>query len=333
MRFWNLRLSVASAVFCSGMGLICWIEPGCAAKTGMGSDRRVVARQDDSGPRTLPVYTLKVPLMARYELVKLPAGEVEVPPEKEGGAPKKVSVRPFWIGKTEVTWDCYDAFAYGMDLSRDQDSSAIAAHSRPSRPYEPPDEGIDHERHPVRNVHPRMVEQYCQWLGKKTGKRFRLPTEAEWIYACRAGTDVPTDLKYLREHAWFLPKAADAQSSVNWLAWWSGTPPDWIALSKHGVKTHLVAKLEPNAFGLYDMLGNAGELVQPLADGRYFIKGGSYKDEPRFLTTAHREYMTQDWQARDPDNPNSTSWLCDAPFVGFRLVMEDDLPAEREDHR
>jgi formylglycine-generating enzyme required for sulfatase activity len=264
-------------------------------------------------PTPFPTFTLKIPSTTNtYDLVKLPSGTVELPPEKAGQAAVTVSIKPFWIGQTEVTWDCYDVFAFALDLKGEERNEARGMEgSRPSAPYGPPDEGFGHESYPVINAHPKRIEDYCKWLSQKTGRHFRLPTEAEWIYACRAGAEIPKNPDKLKEVAWFREKEAPKQKPNN---------PRIVET------THPIAQRKPNSWGLYDMFGNVGEFVQPLKDKEYFIKGGSVKDQSSSLTLSFRDFFTEDWQFRDPTDPKSTSWLSDAPFAGFRLVM-DDPPA------
>jgi formylglycine-generating enzyme required for sulfatase activity len=257
-------------------------------------------------PTTLPVYSLKIPhTTATYELVKLPAGKVRMSPKKWGEAAVVVEVPSIWMGKTEVTWDCYDVWAYALDLPQRERPQARAkpfdGGSRPTPSYGPPDHGFGHEGHPVIGAHFNAIQLYCKWLSNKTGRRIRLPTEREWMYACRAGLDEKAvDPQALKETAWFRDNADGMTAKV--------------------------AKLAPNDFGLYDMLGNAAELVQPLSDEKWFAKGGSFKDKARYVNSAYRNYYDEDWQAKDPSEPKSTSWLSDGEFVGFRLVMEATPP-------
>jgi formylglycine-generating enzyme required for sulfatase activity len=272
-------------------------------------------------PTTLPTYSLAIPgTTATYDFVRIPAGKVRVPPKsaaesdsRSGGIfsgwfrtpPKKsaepdviVSVPSIWMGKTEVTWDCFDVWAFSLDADRKERWQRVEAKSRPTPPYGSPDRGFGHEEHPAIGVHQEAIQLYCLWLSAKSGKKVRLPTEAEWVYACRAGADADvSDAKVLKEIAWYRDNADKMTAKV--------------------------AKLRPNAFGLYDMLGNAAEFVQPLADGKWFVKGGSFRDKESALNSVSRNYYDPDWQARDPADPPSTWWLSDADFVGFRLVMEE----------
>ena len=144
------------------------------------------------------------------------------------------------------------------------------------------------------------AEQYCHWLSAKTGKRYRLPTEAEWEYACRAGmsgrssaSHPPSDLS---KYAWTWENADD--------------------------KTHPVATREPNAWGLDDMLGNVAEWCLG-TDRKPVVRGGSYNDRAANVTCSARQLPTPAWDATDPQNPKSQWWLADAPFVGFRIVREE----------
>ena len=85
-------------------------------------------------------------------------------------------INPFWIGRTEVTWNAYDVFLYGLDMPDDElgddDSDAI---TRPSKPYISMDRGFGHAGYPVISVSSRGAAAFCTWLSLKTGRRYRLP--------------------------------------------------------------------------------------------------------------------------------------------------------------
>ena len=118
---------------------------------------------------------------------------------------------------------------------------------------------------------------------------FRLPSEAEWEYACRAGAPEPT--------AEQLAKCA-------------------VTFAE---KTQPVGTKSPNAWGLHDMLGNVAEWCVDLK-GKPVVCGGSFEDTPKNVKASARKYQTEGWQANDPQDPKSKWWLSDGEFVGFRVI-------------
>ncbi|MGB9619630.1 MAG: formylglycine-generating enzyme family protein, partial [Armatimonadota bacterium] len=144
---------------------------------------------------------------------------------------------------------------------------------------------------PVINVSFNGAESYCKWLSAKTGHKYRLPTEAEWEYACRAGKPGPTPDK-LEQFAWFWQE-----------------------------KTQPVGKKSANAWGIHDMLGNVAEWCTGL-DGKPVVCGGSWQDRAKDCTPTRRQYQQESWQANDPQCPKSKWWLSDGEFVGFRVLRE-----------
>jgi formylglycine-generating enzyme required for sulfatase activity len=252
----------------------------------------------------------------------VPGGEFEAP--GDGGT---VRVSGFWMGVHEVTEDTYRVFR-----RRRLDTSAAAspamafdvdAVSRPSPPYEDPSQGMSGRNRPATGMTRHAALMYARWLSEKTGRLFRLPTEAEWEYACRAGT-----------------AGAPAAERV------------WFEANSEGT-FHEVGRRPPNALGLYDLQGNVAEwvldswseggwtampgdrpLVDPVAErtpeGRGLVRGGSYRDDLDRLACAARQPEMPAWKRRDPQIPKSVWWNTDAPHVGFRLVSPagDRSPAE-----
>lgn len=200
---------------------------------------------------------------------------------------------PLWIGRTEVTWDLYDAFALGLDTAAGTTGGADAV-ARPSRPYGAPDYGFGHRGYPAISIAREGAEAFCAWLSARTGKRYRLPTEAEWLRAAALAV-------------------ADRQgpARLDRLGWHAGNADG---------TTHPVATKAPDALGLYDLFGNAAEWV--LTDGPRVVRGGSFRDPPPAVGPGARAVQDYTWNERDPQIPKSRWWLSDAPFVGFRLVRE-----------
>ncbi len=228
--------------------------------------------------------------LVKFDMIGIPAGEVVLADPNGEGAARHIKVKPFWMGKTEVTWDEYDVFVYRLDEPA-APADGTDAISRPSKPYGTVDRGFGHKGYPVMNVTYHGAEQYCRWLSVKTGKKYRLPTEAEWEYACRAGVPEP-DKEHLGDFAWFWQE-----------------------------KTQPVGKKSPNAWGLFDMLGNVGEWCADLC-GKPVLCGGCYEDMAKDVRPSARRYQDASWQANDPQIPKSKWWLSDGPFAGFRVVRE-----------
>ena len=223
-----------------------------------------MARAQDS-------YTDSIPgTLVRFEMVKVPGQNL-------------------WIGRTEVTWDLYDAFALSRpDTAERRGADAVA---RPTRPYGAPDYGWGHAGFPVISVAHTAAEAFCEWLSARTGKKYRLPTEAEWeaVAALAAKGKVASEL------AWHAANAS--------------------------ARTHAVATKPPDALGLHDLFGNAAEWVT-VNSGRPVARGGSFRDGANLVGPSARAVRDDAWNERDPQIPQSRWWMSDAPFVGFRIVRE-----------
>jgi formylglycine-generating enzyme required for sulfatase activity len=198
--------------------------------------------------------------LVKFEMVPIPGGTF-TPVGGGGGAAAPVKIAPLWVSKTEVTWDGYDIFVFRLDLTEQQKAEGVDAASRPSKPYGAPDRGFGHQGYPALGMTFYAAEQYCRWLSAKTGKKYRLPTEAEWEYACRAGETAEAKGEELERRAWFWENADD--------------------------KTHPVGAKAPNAWGLSDMLGNVAEWCGG-ADGTPAVRGGSYNDRAAKISCVAR---------------------------------------------
>lgn len=239
------------------------------------------------------------------ELVLLPAGTITI--KHDGKPDEQHRIKPVWMSRYETRWEQYDIFWQERDLKPGEIGHAIG---RPGPPALPPGMGYDEngkewtspasKKYPADCIHFHAAQLYCAWLSKRTGKRFRLPTEAEWEYACRAGgPPVTFDIKSLRDIAWFNDNA-DGHA-------------------------HPVGQKKPNAWGLYDMLGNVGEyVIRDPKDTKGLLAGGSWRDHAKDVHCGAREPYSPGWQKNDPQTPPSSAWLnWSVHHVGFRVVMEE----------
>ena len=265
------------------------------------------------------------------KMTPIPAGtflmgspETEKGRETDEGNPRKVKIPAFYMSVYETTFDQYDFF---QDEESDNEPKPDAI-TRPSPPYIDFTLGMGKQGgFPANSMTPYAALMYCKWLYQKTGIFFRLPTEAEWEYACRADTTTTypfgSDVKNLKDYAWF------SQNSGN--------------------KYHKVGELQPNRWGLYDMLGNVMEWtldeyredyakittdsapsVPPTARYPRTLKGGSFRDKVADLRPANRIKSDPIWNRRDPQIPKSKWWNTDAPFIGFRIVRPVVQPTKEE---
>jgi formylglycine-generating enzyme required for sulfatase activity len=202
-----------------------------------------------------------------------------------------IEVAPFYLASTEITWDFYDVFVFGLDDPNGDDASADAI-TRPSKPYISMDRGFGHGGYPAISMSHHGATTFCEWLSERTGRRFRLPTEAEWRHACDLG-GIEADV--IADHAWFRENS--------------------------DFKTHPVGTLEPDALGLHDMYGNASEWCTG-AGGQKVTLGGAYYEPAERLGCGARVPDDPDWNASDPQIPKSIWWLADGGFVGFRVVCD-----------
>src|SRR4051812_31386006 len=201
-----------------------------------------------------PPKTRKVDMAAKFEMVYVPGGEfVMGSPDNEPGrdpseGPRhKVKVGGFWMGKVEVSWDEFDVFWFDETYFKADDTAAkklpADAVTRPTNTFVDATYGHEREGHPALCMTHHAAMMYCEWLRKKTGRLYRLPTEAEWEYAARGGKDTAyffgNDPKELDDYAWFKENSPDDDHP-------KGT-------------THKCGSKKPNPFGLHDMLGNVWE--------------------------------------------------------------------------
>jgi len=210
-----------------------------------------------------------------------------------------------WIGRTEITWDLYDIFVYGLDEPdapvAPAGTSPSDATARPSKPYVPPDRGFGHHGYPAMGMTFEAAKSFCVWLSAKTGKKFRLPTEAEWEQLC------------LGDSSGTFACGVEA-SCLDETAWHSGNSD---------FTTKAVGLKKPNSNGLFDVHGNVAEWVVVDDGGKPLAKGGSFKDTPDRCAASFDLRQTTAWNASDPQIPKSKWWLADCSFVGFRVVMEE----------
>jgi sulfatase modifying factor 1 len=282
-------------------------------------------------------YEQSIPNTAlSFGMVPIPGGSFKMGSVsgKPDEAPiHEVHLDPFWMGTHEVTWDLYEMFLdknFEASISDQPLTSDVDGLTRPSIPYLDMTFGMGKNNKPAIGMTQYGAVQFCRWLYLKTGVFYRLPTEAEWEYASRAGTTTAyffgDDPSELGKYAWYLENAGEA--------------------------TQEIGKKLPNPWGLYDIYGNVNEwTIDHYDPGLYekrsgkkvsnpirldeelypkVLRGGSYKSTAVDLRSSNRIASTAQWKRIDPQIPKSQWWFPEAPFVGMRVVRPLNPPTLEE---
>jgi len=285
-----------------------------------------------------------------FEMVLIPAGSFlmgspagEAGRSENEGPQHQVRLDPFYLCTTETTLELFLAY-YQETVSAKKDfveteqakkaaeqasSSDVDAITGPTPVYGDLTMGYS-GKHPGIGMTWHNAMTFCRWLSNKTGKQYRLPTEAEWEYACRAGAGSVFG---------FAPAPVFRQENA-------GVPNEladfaWCKPNSDG-ETQEVAKKKPNAWGLYDMLGNVREWVYdfysptgyteagkknpavnpkgPETGQVHVARGGDYRSSMEELRPAARAFEEKWWRSGDPQIPKSKWWLPEMDFIGFRVA-------------
>ncbi len=297
----------------------------------------------------LEAYTETVPKAqgVAFDLVPIQGGSFKL------GGEKDVKIEPFWMAKTETTWALYRAFMengksrnkdgtlnidgdiYSSDPPLASSPELLDAISQPTPPYMPmhfdmADSAGYGKDLPAIAMTQHAASKFCEWLSAQTGHYYRLPTEAEWEYACRAGTTTQfsfgDDESQLGEYAWYFENSDGSYQQVG--------------------------QKKPNPWGLYDMHGNVCEWtldsyrsdfsqhpagsINPLSlsPQRYprVTRGGHWDQEARELSSSARFASEESWKMTDPQQPKSIWYHTDTLWLGFRVVRPQQVPEVEEMH-
>jgi len=260
----------------------------------------------------------------KLELVRIPAGQFVMGsasghPDESPRA--KVSIgKPFWMGRFEITNAQYHRFDPTHESRFEHKGSWKFSEGHLGW-------DLDRANQPVVRVSAARAEAFCRWLSKKIGRKVTLPTEAQWEYACRAGSDKAMSFGSVDSD--FSKHANLADATIRRLAYdtdgrYTGDlTPREAKFDDGGLVTGDVGSYEPNAWGLYDMHGNAAEWTRsaykpypykgddnrnsPKASEGLSVRGGSWRDRPKRCTSSFR-LSYKPWSR--------------VYNVGFRVVIE-----------
>ena len=326
-------------------------EESALQNAGIESERPHSGAFVPLGNRFMIPYSERIPgTDITFEMVPVPGGiylmgspEKENEREPDEGPPRSIRIDPMWVGKCEVTQLEYHEFELLFEIFVEIELKGENAEPKlpqvvtaPTPLFDPNytfEFGMSGDM-PAVTMSQYAAQQYTKWLSLLTKRQYRLPSEAEWEYACRAGSQTAfswgDDSKQVENHAWFFDNSPNGYSPVG--------------------------RKQPNAFGLYDMHGNVAEWtvnahtpdgygwfdsLDPSPEQKTVrwpktvypcvVRGGSWQSTISELRSANRVASDESWQEEDACLPSSPWWHASqqATAVGFRLFRSArDLPTE-----
>ncbi len=307
-------------------------------------------------------YTATIPgTQITFEMIPIPGGEFMLgspmtePGRKADEGPQiLLKTPPFWMARNEIRWEEYHEFMSLYNVFKKfewaeirivSDENRIDAITAPTEIYEVDyvyEFGKDPQL-PAVTMTQYAARQYTKWLSGITGQQYRLPTEAEWEYAARAGTTTPysfgSDPKILLRHAHFAENSQDkGPRKVG-----QGIPNPFGLSDMHGnVGEWCLDEKQPDGYAHLEILaakGNGRQLtafeifLTPKTMDPRIVRGGTWQSSAAECRSAARLGSNEaEWKSADADLPKSPWWYTDDPTrgVGFRLLRSIDvLPREQ----
>ncbi|MDG1356919.1 MAG: SUMF1/EgtB/PvdO family nonheme iron enzyme [Akkermansiaceae bacterium] len=303
---------------------------------------RILKQAEKEAGKSAEGYKEELDTGASFEMLPVKGGSFRWQGEQADDV-IEATLSPFWMGKHEVTWEEYEPFML-TEIPREKDGQVVEFMresveddskllARPTPPYHPMTYGMPRDGHPAVSMTQHAANKYCQWLSYKTGHYYRLPTEAEWEYACRAGSTA--------KFSW-----GDDADKVS----------DYALIDGDVASTYeKPGQRKPNAWGLYDMHGNVLEwTLDQHVENRlkhfgknkvqdpwviatkaypHVTKGGYWKQDLEAIASAARHPSKPEWKASDPQSPKSIWYHTDTPWLGMRVVRPVAIPSVEEMYR
>lgn len=299
--------------------------------------KRIIERQKASAKTpSFAAYQETMQTGVKFEMLPVKGGSFTWKGEQEGDV-LEVTLSPFWIGKTEVTWDEYDPFMRPKiprlrsgkidDIRLKEAKHEIDFLARPTVQYHPVTHHMPSDGYPAISMTQHAANKYCQWLSYHTGHFYRLPTEAEWDYACRAGSKT----KY-----YWGDNAAEANKYA------------WLASEQY----QKPAQKKPNAWGIHDMHGNVLEWtldqyvpnrfayfgkkkvtdpwIKATKPYPHVVKGSHWEQKHTDITSTARHQSAPEWKESDSQDPKTLWFHTSTPWLGMRIVRPVKIPTVEE---
>ena len=282
-----------------------------------------------------------IPIKGGSFLMGSPASEPLRKPDE--GPVHEVSVGDFWMSEIEIPWQLYTAFMEngrprskaGELLEKRTDDELWDAVTQPTAPYASMNLGMGNgyeKDMPAIAMSHHAANKFCEWLSAQTGRYYRLPTEAEWEYACRSGGQEAypfgNEESKLDDYAWYWNNSNDRYQRVK-----SKKPNAWGLYNMNGnVAEWVLDSYQPNAYFTREGKINNNP-VNIVAGAPHVVRGGSWDDDPDRLRSAARRASSPSWNQTDPQNPKSIWYLTNGGMVGFRVVRPKSIPPLTTIHR